>query len=126
MRPAAAIAFSVFALIGSAACDRTTESPSESTTQLRTIEQEHLQANTIGDATATDDPTGTSAGDGEVALPFEPPISMDPVDGSKVSIKRDTPSTEYGGKLYHFSSDENLKLFLADPKKYVTGSLATY
>lgn len=91
--------------------------------QVRTIQQEHLPRATIDDGT----PSGeTPANETAVLLPFEPPISMDPVDGSKVALRADTPSLEYGGKIYHFSSPETLERFRENPKKYLSGSLATY
>lgn len=92
--------------------------------QVRTIEQEHVHGSRISDDGAQ---TATSPfQEDKVVLPFAPAISMDPVDGSKVSIRRTTPSAEYEGKLYHFSSEENRTLFLEDPGKYVTGALGTY
>lgn len=105
------------------ACGKDDQTPHDAR-QVRTIEQEHVHNSRIGDE-RVETATSTST-ENEVALPFEPPISMDPVDGSKVSIRRTTPSAEYEGKLYHFSSEENRTLFLEDPRKYVTGALGTY
>ena len=51
---------------------------------------------------------------------------MDPVDGSKVSLRADTPTTEYENRIYHFSSKENLELFLESPAEYAKGAMSTY
>ena len=55
------------------------------------------------------------------SLPFTPAIAMDPVDGSKLSMRANTPKHEYEGKIYYFSSDENRRTFMANPKPYLTG-----
>ena len=61
-----------------------------------------------------------------VNLPFTPSIAMDPVDGSKVSITKDTPIYSFEDKWYYFSSDANRRTFQADPESYATGRLASY
>ncbi|HUP44902.1 MAG TPA: YHS domain-containing protein [Thermoanaerobaculia bacterium] len=55
------------------------------------------------------------------SLPFSPAIAMDPVDGSKISIRATTPIHEYNGRLYYFSSEANKREFIASPKQYLTG-----
>ena len=55
------------------------------------------------------------------ALPFAPAIAMDPIDGSKLSIFARTPTFEYKGHIYYFSSDENKKTFAAAPDQYAKG-----
>ena len=97
-----------------------TEGPSE----VHTIEQEHI-SNAV---TPADDETQEDAASGSDALnlPFSPPISMDPVDGSKVSIRADTPVFEYDGRIYHFGSIENRDLFAEEPEKYLEDSLSRY
>lgn len=55
------------------------------------------------------------------ALPFVPAIAMDPVNGSKVSIRADTPTTEYKGHIYYFASPENLAEFRANPDQFMKG-----
>jgi YHS domain-containing protein len=55
------------------------------------------------------------------ALPFAPAIGMDPVDGSKISIRASTPVTEYKNKIFYFSSEANKRTFLANPEQYVKG-----
>jgi YHS domain-containing protein len=54
-------------------------------------------------------------------LPFAPAIAMDPVDGSKISIRADTPTLEYKGRIFYFHSAENKAAFLASPEQYVKG-----
>jgi YHS domain-containing protein len=61
-----------------------------------------------------------------VNLPFTPSIAMDPVDGSKVSITKDTPIYSYENKWYYFSSEANRRTFQAAPETYATGRLARY
>ncbi|HEX7155501.1 MAG TPA: YHS domain-containing protein [Thermoanaerobaculia bacterium] len=49
-------------------------------------------------------------------LPFTPAIAMDPLDGSKISIRASTPTFEYKGKIYYFSSEANKRTFVANPE----------
>jgi YHS domain-containing protein len=53
------------------------------------------------------------------SLPFAPAIGLDPVDGSKISIRASTPITEYKNKIYYFSSEANKRAFLANPEQYM-------
>jgi YHS domain-containing protein len=55
------------------------------------------------------------------ALPFVPAIAMDPVNGSKVSIRADTPTFEFKGHLYYFSTPENMAEFRANPEQFMKG-----
>jgi YHS domain-containing protein len=55
------------------------------------------------------------------SLPFSPAIAMDPVDGSKISIRATTPTFEFSGRIYYFSSEANRKTFAVNPKEYLTG-----
>lgn len=57
------------------------------------------------------------------SLPFSPAIAMDPIDGSKISIRATTPTFEYKGKIYYFSSESNKSAFAANPAEYLKGSL---
>jgi YHS domain-containing protein len=59
----------------------------------------------------------------KVELPFSPAIAIDPVDGSKVSIRSNTPVTEYKKKLYYFSSEANKHTFAASPEQYAKAQL---
>lgn len=55
------------------------------------------------------------------ALPFTPAIAMDPIDGSKISIRAATPTFEYKGKIYYFSSEANRRTFSANPDAILKG-----
>ena len=57
-------------------------------------------------------------------LPFAPAIAMDPVDGSKISIRADTPMVEYKNHFYYFSSDENRRQFQASPDQFLKGAFS--
>ena len=54
-------------------------------------------------------------------LPFAPAIAMDPIDGSKVSIRASTPTIEIKGKLFYFSSPSNKQVFMSNPDQYMKG-----
>jgi YHS domain-containing protein len=55
------------------------------------------------------------------SLPFSPAIAMDPIDGSKISMRATTPTFEYKGKIYYFSSEANKSAFAANPEQYLKG-----
>ena len=55
------------------------------------------------------------------ALPFSPAIAMDPINGDKISIRASTPTFEYKGKIYYFSSEENRRTFVANPEGIIKG-----
>jgi YHS domain-containing protein len=55
------------------------------------------------------------------ALPFAPAIAMDPVDGSKISIRASTPTFEYKNKIFYFSSEPNKRTFTSNPEQYTKG-----
>ena len=55
------------------------------------------------------------------SLPFSPAIALDPVDGSKISIRATTPAAEYKGHVFYFSSEANKRTFLASPDQYLKG-----
>jgi YHS domain-containing protein len=46
---------------------------------------------------------------------------MDPVDGSKVSIRVSTSTFEYKGRVFYFSSEGNKRTFMATPETYTKG-----
>lgn len=54
-------------------------------------------------------------------LPFAPAIGLDPVDGSKISIRANTPTVEMKNRVYYFSSEENKRTFVASPQQYLKG-----
>lgn len=55
------------------------------------------------------------------SLPFAPAIAMDPVDGSKISIRASIPTVEYKNKLYYFANEDHKRTFLANPEQYTKG-----
>jgi YHS domain-containing protein len=57
------------------------------------------------------------------SLPYTPAIAMDPVDGSKISIRAATPTFEYKGKIYYFSSEETKQMFVANPESALKGGM---
>jgi YHS domain-containing protein len=59
-------------------------------------------------------------------LPFAPAIGLDPVDGSKISIRAATPTCEYKGKTFYFNSEENKRTFLSKPDGYLKGVFASH
>jgi len=58
------------------------------------------------------------------SLPFAPAIALDPVDGSKISIRAGTAMGEYKGHIFYFSSEANKRTFLASPDQYMKGVFA--
>lgn len=42
-----------------------------------------------------------------------------PIDGMKLKVADDTPSTEYHGKTYYFCSEDEKRTFLTQPDRYV-------
>lgn len=58
------------------------------------------------------------------SLPFAPAIAMDPVDGSKISIRANTPAADYKGRIFYFASEANKKTFLSNPDQYTKGVFA--
>jgi len=56
-----------------------------------------------------------------VSFPFSPAIAMDPIDGSKISIRAITPTFEYKEKIYYFSTEANKRMFAASPEAYLKG-----
>ena len=55
------------------------------------------------------------------SLPFSPAIAMDPIDGSKISIRAATPTWEYKGKIYYFANDGNRRTFMSNPDGILKG-----
>lgn len=119
-----AIILAVVVLILSTTCSRKQDVTPEQQSTVRNIEQEHI-SNAVT-AVGADEPEVEAAESDTLDLPFSPAISMDPVDGSKVSIRTHTATFEHAGRIYHFSSVENRDLFAQEPEKYLGGSLSRY
>ena len=58
------------------------------------------------------------------SLPFAPAIALDPVDGSKISIRWGTPQADYKGHFFYFSSEATKRTFLANPDQFLKGAFA--
>jgi YHS domain-containing protein len=121
--PAIALATTVMLFSG---CGKASSPPpSKTDTTIQTIEQSDdvpalpLPSEHPASATSTSEPA-------LVDLPFTPAISMDPVDGGKVSIRPDTPVAEFKDRIYYFRNEENRQAFLRNPDKYARGSLSRY
>jgi len=54
-------------------------------------------------------------------LPFAPAIGLDPVDGSKISIRSTTPTLETKSRVFYFTSEENKRTFAANPAQFMKG-----
>ena len=101
----------------------------EEATEIKPPEPTDADGNPIKTSTALKPalkPASTPETNIPTELPFAPLIAMDPVDGTKVSIRIGTASTEYKNKLYYFSSPENKKTFLGNPEVYANGVMARY
>ncbi len=79
-----------------------------------------------GDVLSADAPPRPSPQDEafRASLPFAPAIALDPVDGSKISIRAGTPSAEYKNHIFYFSSEKNKRTFLASPEQFMKGVFA--
>jgi len=78
------------------------------------------QLNVVAQADAPPPPTAQDEAL-RASLPFSPAIAMDPVDGSKISIRASIPTLEYKNKLYYFATEEHKRTFLANPEQYTKG-----
>ncbi|HSY51995.1 MAG TPA: YHS domain-containing protein [Thermoanaerobaculia bacterium] len=125
-----------------AGCSRkaqTVEAPPPTSTDMRTIDSANLrpapieappvltdeapplkQLNIVAQTDAPPPPTPQDEAL-RASLPFAPAIAMDPVDGSKISIRVSIPTLEYKNKLYYFATDEHKRAFLANPEQYTKG-----
>ena len=77
-----------------------------------------------GSVQTADAPPPTSPQDEAMraALPFAPAIALDPVDGSKISIRANTPTAEYKGHIFYFSTEANKRTFMGSPDQYLKGA----
>jgi YHS domain-containing protein len=77
---------------------------------------------TTGLAQADAPPPPTPADEAlRASLPFTPAIAMDPIDGSKISIRASIPTVEYKNKLYYFANEDHKRAFMANPEQYTKG-----
>jgi YHS domain-containing protein len=59
-------------------------------------------------------------------MPFAPAIGLDPVDGSKISIRATTPMFELKNHIYYFTSEANKQTFMANPAQFAKGIFAAH
>ena len=79
-----------------------------------------------GDVMSPDAPPPPSPQDEALraALPFAPAIALDPVNGTKISIRANTPTYEYKGHVYYFSAEDSRRQFIAAPEQFTKGVFA--
>ena len=58
------------------------------------------------------------------SLPFAPAIALDPVNGAKISIRANTLTYEYKGRIFYFSTEDSRRQFIASPTDYTKGLFA--
>lgn len=58
------------------------------------------------------------------SLPFSPAIALDPVNGTKISIRANTLMWEYKGHFYYFAGEDSRKEFQANPEQFTKGVFA--
>lgn len=141
MRNSVAVVF-VFAVL--AACGRHSSAPRQqaSTEKPKTIDSADARPAVLdpppvltdegpapkpkGDLMSPDAPPPPTPQDDALraALPFAPAIGLDPVNGIKISIRANTPSLEYKGRVYYFSGEDTKRTFQASPDQYMKGVFA--
>ncbi|HEV7921732.1 MAG TPA: hypothetical protein VGR02_13165 [Thermoanaerobaculia bacterium] len=123
-----------------AACSRQASQQTASAQEMRTIETTDPRPTVLdpppvlGDEAPLPKPKNVGAEeavpltekDEEVRaqLPFAPAIAMDAVDGSKISIRADTPRVEMKNRIYYFSSEDHKRAFMASPEEYLKGAFS--
>lgn len=55
------------------------------------------------------------------SLPFAPAINLDPVNGTKISIRANTITYEYKGRIFYFTSEDSKRQFIANPAEFTKG-----
>jgi YHS domain-containing protein len=132
----------VLAIFALAACDSTPPQPAQQAAQFQTIHTVPAQPAPLPPPPVLSDeapppkpkplhqwdvpePIVFSPEDEKLraSLPFTPAIAMDPIDGSKLSIRAATPTFEYKGKIYYFSSEANRNTFKANPEAALKGGV---
>lgn len=90
------------------------------------LTDESAAPNPISSTSTAPNPIVLSPADEQLraSLPFAPAIAMDPVDGSKLSIRATTPTSTYKGRIFYFTSDANKHLFEGNPEQYAKGRFA--
>lgn len=120
-------------------CGEPSRQPEATDVRMRTIDNSDLPAMasssppTIEEEIPSAIPHDTTGTAGTITpthkaadLPFVPALSMDPVDGAKVSITTETPMVEHKGRIYYFRSEASQRLFQANPERYLKGVFSRY
>jgi YHS domain-containing protein len=145
MRQNVTITLAILAALATAACSRAPQQPAAPTpqqAQMRTVDSVDPRPTVIDpppvltDESPPPKPKVNSIWEVQqvviltpedekvrAALPFSPAIAMDPVDGSKISIRAATPTMEYKGKIFYFSTAENKATFAASPEQFTKSGL---
>lgn len=55
------------------------------------------------------------------SLPFAPAIGLDPVNGTKISIRANTLAYEFKGRIFYFSTEDSRRQFIANPTEFTKG-----
>ena len=55
------------------------------------------------------------------SLPFQPAIALDPVNGTKLSIRANTITYEFKGRIFYFSGEDSRRQFIANPAEFTKG-----
>jgi len=134
-----AITVSAALIAGCGGKAKSTNAQPKPKAEMRTIDSSDLRPVTIdpppmltdeappvktltGLAQADAPPPPTAADEAlRASLPFTPAIAMDPVDGSKISIRASIPTVEYKNKLYYFATEDHKREFQANPEQYTKG-----
>jgi YHS domain-containing protein len=76
-----------------------------------------------GDVTSPDAPPPPTAEDEALraSLPFAPAIALDPVNGTKISVRANTLTYEYKGRIFYFSGEDSRRQFIANPTEFTKG-----
>lgn len=123
-----------------AACGRQVTQPAAHAQQMRTIETTDPRPAVLDPPPVLGDeaplPKPKTVGSEEAVpltqqdeevragLPFAPAIAMDAVDGSKISIRADTPRVELKNRIYYFSNEEHKRAFQANPEEFLKGAFS--
>src|SRR3954453_19275851 len=117
---------------------KTTATPKPKS-EMRTIDSSNFRPTTVGqppmlpnEPPPNKPPPGLAQADApppptpqdealRASLPFTPAIAMDPVDGSKISIRASIPTVEYKNKLYYFANEDHKRAFQGNPEQYTKG-----
>lgn len=133
------LCIAILIVIGASGCAGDDVVPPEESVQMTTLENaprelrpiedppriefdESPASSTTESGSSSESPTPT----GLAELPFTPKIAMDPIDGSKLSIRRDTPVVEYDGRIYYFTTEAHRLEFIKNPEEYLSGAFASY